>query len=298
MYKHIARSKDLGLDFLRRRVNLLLEGLSLLSGLFIDRKASVVNEGSNLAFDGIQVFREVAHDNATALTLGKALGARLLAALPLAPVSDPDAKDANRKCNDRGQDRQTNLLLREHDGETQEEKWDGKEHDRNVEKGEATPQAGRPTKLTSSVHRDTAHEGDREEDDDTRDVEEQVRKGDLESLSTRGDHGRHDGRHGGTNVGSEGQRVHLLKTQDTHADEGRQGRCSDTARLDNNGDTGTNDDCDVTVNIRGLVNDTRRHAQKHLLEDGNEDEQADEEDAASKNRKSEKVVHEPGGPSP
>ena len=126
----------------------------------------------------------------------------------------------------------------------------------------------------AAVHGNPAHERNGVPNEDSGNVEEQVRQCDLEGLDTVGHHGGKQGRHGGSNVGSESQGVHLLEVKDTHTNEWGQGRGGDGRRLHENGDSGSDHNGKVSVDVRGLVDDTRRHAQKHLLENGDEANEA------------------------
>ena len=120
----------------------------------------------------------------------------------------------------------------------------------------------------------TPHERDGVPDEDTRNVEAQMSKGDLEKFNPVGHQGSKDSRDGPSDTGTKSQRKHLLKTDDSHTDQWGEGGRRHGRGLDQHGDEGSNKHCEVSVDVGGLVDDTRRNSHEHLLQDRDETNEA------------------------
>ena len=83
---------------------------------------------------------------------------------------------------------------------------------------------------------------------------------------------------GGANVGSKCQWAHLFKAESPHTNQGSQSGSGDGGRLNNDGDASSNGNRNVSIDIRGLVDDTGRETEEQLLENGDDTEQAAKED--------------------
>ena len=108
------------------------------------------------------------------------------------------------------------------------------EHEEEVEDGEPAVAGRLAPQQLGHGHRD-AGEGDGEEKQRARQVEEHVAQRDLQGVAHVGPLGgqrRQDTRHRRADVGAQGERVHAFYADDAHADERREGGCEDGAALD------------------------------------------------------------------
>eukprot|EP00934_Nitzschia_sp_Nitz4_P006909 Nitzschia sp. Nitz4//scaffold352_size16485//12651//13823//NITZ4_008858-RA/size16485-exonerate_est2genome-gene-0.13-mRNA-1//-1//CDS//3329548903//6899//frame0 len=250
---------------------------SLVDGsLFVLGKSSVLRQFLDLVLQVDHVFWQGRNSVNTDLTSSHALDAVLLSSLELTVVRQPEDSKGQDDSEERSQHSQTLGVLSEQVGKTHEQGRDGNEHDGDVKKRKSRPEASSTSKLTGSMERNSTHERKRVPDDDSGDVEEQVGKSDLHGQLV-GQESSQDTSHGSTNVGSKGQRQHLLQSQDTHTDQGSQGRSRDRRGLDQHGNSHTDYHTNVSIDVGGLVDDTSGSTQEQLLQDMDESSQAKEQ---------------------
>ena len=188
------------------------------------------------------------------------------------------------------ENRETLGVLLKESRETPKNDRHEQEHENNVHNRESTPDTCGLSELACSIERNTTHKWDGVPNDNAGNVEEQVCQGNLKRIDIVRNKRSHESRHGSTNVCSKRQRKHLLELQHTHTDEGGQGRCRDRRGLDQDGETSTNKNRQVSVDVGGLVENTGRHTEQELLQNGNkanktgdQDDESNEEANASRN---------------
>ena len=274
---------------IRSRDLLLLGGLGLLVGLgvllislLVLGEAGVLTETLKLCLDVLHVVGELGAGLPAALALGHA-GEALGLAVALEPPEEEVSEGGGDANDEEGtEDGEALGVLLEAGGKTEKDEGKGEEHDEDVHDGESTPDAGGFAELAGEVEGDTAHEGDGVPDEDTGDVEEEMGKGGLHGGDLVGNEGGHDSGEGGTDVGAEGEGVHLLELDDAHADEGGEGGGGDGRGLDKDGDASADDHGEVSVDVGGLVDDAGGGTEEHLLEEGDEADEANDEDEEGK----------------
>jgi hypothetical protein len=228
---------------------------------------------------GLQVFhigRKGADGLGADLAGDHAIVALFLSSLVLALVGGVDNDTEKDESDENSQDGQSHGSG-EKGGKTKEKKGNKEEHDDNVDNGEPLPDTGGLSELTGSVEGDIAHKRNGVPDENTGDVKEKVGQGDLKGIGG-GQQSGQDGGNGGTNVGSKSQGGHLLKTKNTHTNEGGKSRGGDGRGLDKDGDSGSNKHGNVSVDVGGLVDDTSGSSEKHRVQDLDQSEQANEKD--------------------
>mmetsp|Transcript_14840 Transcript_14840/g.35958 ORF Transcript_14840/g.35958 Transcript_14840/m.35958 type:complete len:553 (-) Transcript_14840:1626-3284(-) len=253
----------------------LFIGRFLGSGFLIDRKSSVLREFTDLGLQPFHVIRKLI-DGIVALFAGnQALSALLGSTLILAVVSSVDNGKAQDDNNDGTKSGKSRVSIREEVRDTQEDQWHCNECNSNVDQWESTEETGRASKSTGGIQRNVAHERNWVPDSDTGNVEEQVGKSDLHAVgvSKKSSQKTSDS---GTNIGSKSQRKHLFKTKGTDTDQRSQDRGGDGRRLDQNGDTSSDENGNVSVNVGGLVKNTCGSTHHHALQDLDQSEKADE----------------------
>ena len=239
----------------------------------------MLGKGVNLGLEEDHVLGESLHGVSLLLTLGHALDALLLSSLVLAVVSGVDNSHEDENDKDGSKSSQTLRVLSEEVGDSQQDQRNEEEADKDVHNGETLPDTGGASKSAGSSKRPLSHPWDRVPDEDTEDVEEQVSQSNLEGICALGDKGSHDGGHGSTNVGSKSQRKHLFQSQGTNSDKRSKSGSGDGRGLDEHGETDTEKDGEVSVDVGGLVDDASGGSQKHLLENVNKSKEAEEEDS-------------------
>ena len=100
-------------------------------------------------------------------------------------------------------------------------------------------------------------------------------KSDLKRLDLVRHQSGKDGSQGSTDVGTKSQRKHLLHLKNTDSDKRSKGGGSNGRRLDDHGNSTSDSDGKITVDVGGLVDDTRGNSQKHALKNSNQTEEAD-----------------------
>ena len=270
-----------GLNFLFLVVLILVELLGL-SVLLVRGKAGMGLESGDLGLEELHVVGESPDGFRLALTGLEAGSNIVLSSLVLPPVEDVADEEEEEDDKDRSEHVVSLGVLLKERGQGKETDGEDDEHDGDVDDGESTPEPGSPSELLGGVNGDAAHEGDGVEDDRSGHVEEQVGKCDLEGLNLVGHQSSHNGRKGGSNVGSDGEGKHLLDLKDTDSDQRGQSGGGDGRGLDNHGHSATDCDGEVSVDVGGLVNDTGGHAEEHLLEDGDKTDEAEDEHEESK----------------
>mmetsp|Transcript_19156 Transcript_19156/g.34745 ORF Transcript_19156/g.34745 Transcript_19156/m.34745 type:complete len:247 (+) Transcript_19156:599-1339(+) len=103
-------------------------------------------------------------------------------------------------------------------------------------------------------------------------------QGNLERVYRVRHHSSQDSSEGSSNIGPKSQWVHLLKLKNSHTHKRGQCGSSNGRTLNNNGNSHSNDHSKVSVDISGLVDDTGRGSEKHLLEKGNKSDEARNEE--------------------
>mmetsp|Transcript_6075 Transcript_6075/g.17049 ORF Transcript_6075/g.17049 Transcript_6075/m.17049 type:complete len:590 (-) Transcript_6075:453-2222(-) len=249
----------------------------ILFSSFFFREASVLSEGSNTSLEEFHVIRKINNGLALALTGGHAGVALLLSILVGAPVGQVGKAQGQDNDNKGSQDLESLGVFFKESGKTQEEQGNNHKHDKDVDQGESTPDTGGTAQTAGGRQGKGTHKGDGVEDADTRNVEEQVGKGNLERVNAVRHQGSSDTSHGGSDIGSERKGKHLFQTKGSHTNQRSQGGGGNGGRLDKHGNTGTNSNGKVSVDVSGLVDDTGGHTQKHLLKNGNNTQQACEQ---------------------
>ena len=91
-----------------------------------------------------------------------------------------------------------------------------------------------------------------------------------------------------SDVGPKCQRKHLFQPNEAHANEWRQSRCKNRRRLNAHCDDSTNQHGDISINVRGLIDDTLGSTQEQFLENCHKPVQAqkENEDAQEKRHQS------------
>ena len=232
----------------------------LLVGLLILGEAGVLTETLKLSLDVLHVVGELGAGLPAALAVGHA-GDALGLAVALEPPEE-EVSDGGGDANDEEgtEDGETLGVLLEAGGEAKKDERNGEKHDKDINDGESTPDAGGLAELAGEVEGNTAKEGDGVPDEDATDVEEEVSEGGLHGGDLVGDEGGHyvkvksreykgecrisqhqlveshsslcrkrkgaltDGGKGCADVGSKGEGIHLLELDDAHADEGGKSR--------------------------------------------------------------------------
>ncbi len=248
-----------------------------LSRFFFNNKTGVILEGLDLHLKVIHVLREGLHGVGLGLHLGELLGKDLVSVGHLEPEDSEDDTKQESNSDDGSQNSQSGNTLGEEEGKSQQESREDQEANNDVDDREDSQDASGLTQAAGSIERDVTHERNRVPDDDSRDVEEQVGKSDLHGFGG-GKKGGKEGSDGGSNVGSQSDREHLFNTDDVHTDQRSEDRGGDGRRLDKNGDSNSDKDGQVSVDVGGLVDNAGRHTHKHLLEQPDHAEEADEQD--------------------
>ena len=286
----------------------LLDGVLLLGGLsflvvalelffFLDGHTGVLHKSGNLFLEEFHVLRKLGKGEVAGLTVFHAFQALLASTLETAVVNTVSDDEGENDSHEGSQYSQSLGSVGEQVGKSKEEQRNEEEHDNNVNDGETTPDSGSLAELTCGMKRNVPHNGERIPNQDTCDVEEKMGKCNLEGVGTFGDERCHECSHGGTNVGSQSEGQHLLETENTHTDEGGKSGGSNGRRLDDHRDSSSKDNTQVSVDVGGLVNDTSRGTQKHLLEDSDESKETEEEDTQrdDEDNKSRELVIVAGG---
>jgi hypothetical protein len=212
LFSDITLLHSLSLDFVFLVVT--LDGF--FSILFIiDGETSVLNESGHASLEVFHVFGEGIHDNTLLLAGLHALGTGFLSSTELARVNSPSDNESQNDGNERSEDSESLGVFLKEGRNAKEDHGHQDEHDGNVEEGESTPDAGGLSKLTGAMQRKGAHERNGVENENTSNVEEQVRKSNLKRLSSLRNHGGENGSSGGSDIGTKGEREHLLKAKDT-----------------------------------------------------------------------------------
>lgn len=247
------------------------------SGFLFGNKTGVFLEGLDLALERRNILREGLHAVLLGLVVRELGGQGSLSVGHLEPVDGEDDSAQEGNSDDGSQDGQSLDSLSEKKGKSQQEGRDDQETNQDVDNRDGFRDASSFTQAAGSIERDVAHERDWVPDKDTGDVEEQVGKSNLHGVGV-GKKGGKEGSDGSSNVGSQGDREHLFKTNGIHTDQRSEHRGGDGRRLDKDGDSNSDKDGKVSVDVGGLVDDTGRHTEKHLLEQPDHAEKADEQD--------------------
>ena len=237
----------------------------------------MLGKSSDTFLEHGHVVRKVLKSDAAFLAVLKAENEALfsfLEAPDVNTISDNNGKDDH---NERSQHSKTLRVLLEHGRDSKEKERKEHKHNKDVREWETAPEASGLSKLASGMKRDGTHEWNRVPDQDTGNVEHQVSKSNTKLLLGGSYESGHNSSHGGSNVGTKSQREHLFKTKHTHTNEGGKSGGSDRRGLDNHSNTSTNGNTKISVHVSGLVNNASRHAEEHLLEDGNKTNKTDED---------------------
>ena len=110
------------------------------------------------------------------------------------------------------------------------------------------------TEPAGNLERPLAHPRDGVEDDDPRDVEEEVSESDLEGVDGTRDKGRKKARDRRSDVGAEGDGEHDLECDDVETSERREYGRRNGRRLDEDSHSGSDEDGNVAVQVSSLRN--------------------------------------------
>eukprot|EP00959_Pyramimonas_sp_CCMP1952_P184730 3862500-Pyramimonas_sp.AAC.1 len=133
-----------------------------------------------------------------------------------------------------------------HQGQPQQQARNDPEDDEDVGDREPAQVGGHATQRPGHGERHGAHGRDREPDERSDEVEEQVRKRHRHAgRDVRARQRRQHARDGGAHVRADGEREHLVELDEPDSDERRQRRGCYAAALHEDGDAHTEEDEDV-----------------------------------------------------
>ncbi len=234
-------------------------------------------EGSDLGLHHFDVFRKSLHGVGLGLPSLELGDNGVLSVGESVPVKGISNTQDQENGDEGSQDSQSLNTLSEKEGQSQQESRDDQKASDNVKKREDSEDASGLSETAGSIEGNVAHEWNRVPNKDSGDVEEQVGKGDLHGFSG-GKQSSKKSSDGSSDVGSQSDREHLFKTDDVHTDQRSEDRGGNGRRLDKDGNTDSDKDGKVSVDVGGLVNNAGRHTHEHLLEQVDHAEKADEQE--------------------
>mmetsp|Transcript_30935 Transcript_30935/g.64572 ORF Transcript_30935/g.64572 Transcript_30935/m.64572 type:complete len:255 (+) Transcript_30935:1860-2624(+) len=185
--------------------------------LVVIGEVRMINQLCELGQDVVHIIGQVRHGHTTAFLLMHAGNAGFFTISELTPIKDVGADQKDHNDQETSQDRETFFILVENGRNTQEQKRQKNKHANDVNNGEPAPKTSQFSQLACSVYWQTTHEGNGVKDNDTKDVKHQMGQCHLQTFNVVGYHGRCETSNGGTNVGSQGEGIHLFQSNGSHS---------------------------------------------------------------------------------
>mmetsp|Transcript_32552 Transcript_32552/g.49810 ORF Transcript_32552/g.49810 Transcript_32552/m.49810 type:complete len:243 (+) Transcript_32552:152-880(+) len=212
-------------------------------------KTSVLLQALKLLLQVLHIIRKTGKSSSLLFTSLHSCHYLGLSITETPPHSSENHHQTNQQSNEYSKNSESNGPLFIKLRKSKEHQWNQQKHHSDVHQWESTPDTSCLSELSSSMKRNSTHEWEWVPDEDSSNVEEQVTKSNLQRINTIRHQSRHQCSERCSNVSTKSQWQHLVQWKNSHSNQRSQCRCGDGRRLNEDGESGSNDNCKIPVDV-------------------------------------------------